>query len=146
MEDLVLTKEADRNRQKLVQVSFVRCALLAKKSLRLVPVNSSDYLVFLLYEQKAYNIGSRACKAWADSEGGKVPIEDVTSGSTLPLKPHEIAAASAKVEHLLGGPQGKENFAALDGYMMSQLNPLASNIIKECLPQGLEVPFPAIVS
>lgn len=96
-------------------------------------------------EQKAYNAGSRACKAWADSDGGKVPIEDVSSESSTPLKPHEVAAASSKIGQLLSGPQGKENFANLDGYMMSQLNPLASAIVKECLPKGLEVPFPANV-
>ena len=98
--------------------------------------------------QRAYNVGSRACKAWADSEGGKVPIEPVAEkeGSNKPLKPVEVASASAKIGRLLGGAQGKENFAALDGYMMSQLNPLASEIVKECLPNGLAVPFPANVS
>jgi|AntRauTorckE5430_2_1112549.scaffolds.fasta_scaffold03135_2 hypothetical protein len=30
--------------------------------------------------------------------------------------------------------------------MQSQLNPLASEIIKKCLPNGLEVPFPQNVS
>jgi DNA-directed RNA polymerase I subunit RPA1 len=64
----------------------------------------------------------------------------------MPLKPVEVASASAKIGRLLGGAQGRENFAALDGYMMSQLNPLASEIIKKCLPKGLAVPFPANVS
>ena len=113
MEDLILTKEADKSRRALVQ--------------------------------RAYNVGSRACKAWADSDGGKVPIESVADAedSNQPLKPVEVATASAKIGQLLGGPQGSENFAALDGYMMSQLNPLASEIVKECLPDGLQVPFPA---
>lgn len=93
-------------------------------------------------------MGSRACKAWADSEGGKVPIESVAEqeDASTPLKPVEVAAASAKIGELLGGAQGNENFAALDGYMMSQLNPLASEIVKKCLPDGLAVPFPANVS
>lgn len=63
-----------------------------------------------------------------------------------PLKPFEKAAASAKIASLLSGSEGKENFAALDGYMQSQLNPLASEIIKACLPNGLAVPFPTNVS
>ena len=67
-------------------------------------------------------------------------------GANKPLKPVEVATASAKIGQLLGGAQGKENFAALDGYMMSQLNPLASEIVKKCLPKGLAVPFPANVS
>jgi DNA-directed RNA polymerase I subunit RPA1 len=77
-----------------------------------------------------------------------VPIEPVSEkeGANQPLKPVEVAAASAKIGQLLGGPQGAENFAALDGFMMSQLNPLASDIIKECLPNRLAVPFPANVS
>ena len=62
-----------------------------------------------------------------------------------PLKPFEAAAASAKIGNLLSGNEGKENFAALDGYMQSQLNPLASEIIKACLPNGLAVHFPANV-
>jgi DNA-directed RNA polymerase I subunit RPA1 len=32
--------------------------------------------------------------------------------------------------------------AALDGYMMSELAPIASGIIKACLPTGQEKPFP----
>jgi len=101
-----------------------------------------------LFSKRAYNVGARACKAWADSDGGKVAIEPVTekSDADQPLKPVEVATASAKVGQLLGGAQGAENFAALDGYMMSQLNPLASEIVKECLPGGLAVPFPANVS
>lgn len=67
-------------------------------------------------------------------------------GSNVPLKPFEAAAASAKIGNLLSGNEGAENFAALDGYMQSQLNPLASEIIKACLPNGLAVPFPANVS
>ena len=63
--------------------------------------------------------------------------------SDLPLKPVEIATASAKIGQLLAGLHGKDNFAALDGYMMSKLTPLASDIVKECLPNGLQVPFPA---
>ena len=100
------------------------------------------------FSQRAYNVGSRACKAWADSDGGKVPIEPVAEreDANQPLRPVEVATASAKIGQLLGGPQGAENFAALDGYMMSQLNPLASEIVAECLPSGLAVPFPANVS
>jgi DNA-directed RNA polymerase I subunit RPA1 len=77
-----------------------------------------------------------------------VAIEPVAEkeGSNTPLKPVEIASASAKIGQLLGGAQGKENFAQLDGYMMSQLNPLASEIVKKSLPKGLAVPFPANVS
>ncbi|CAB9506211.1 DNA-directed RNA polymerase subunit beta' (Fragment) [Seminavis robusta] len=113
VEDLILTPETDKIRRDLVQ--------------------------------RAYNVGSRACKAWADSEGGKVAIESISEkeGSNKPLKPVEVASASAKISRLLGGAEGKQNFAALDGYMMSQLNPLASEIVKKCLPNGLAVPFPA---
>ena len=113
MEDLVLTKDADRERREVVQNS--------------------------------YNIGARAAKAWADSEGGKVPIHSVESlpKSTEPLKPVESAATAAKISSLLSGEEGKDNAAALDGFMQSQMNPLASKIIKTCLPGGLAVPFPA---
>lgn len=38
------------------------------------------------------------------------------------------------------------NSAAFDGFMMSKLNPLASDIVKACLPDGLAVPFPINVS
>ena len=66
--------------------------------------------------------------------------------SDIPLKPVEIASASAKVRKLLSGNEGKENHAALDGFMMSKLNPLASAIVKACLPGGLAVTFPTNVS
>jgi DNA-directed RNA polymerase I subunit RPA1 len=112
MEDLVLTKEADVERRNLVQ--------------------------------RAYNLGARAAKAWADSEGGKVAIPPVKDqpGAEQPLKPVEAASAAAKIGLLLSGNEGKENFAALDGFMQSQLNPLASDIVKKSLPGGLAVPFP----
>lgn len=112
MEDLILTKEADVERRRLVE--------------------------------RAYNIGARSAKAWADSEGGKVEIESMKNkkGAEKPLKPVESASACAKIGELLSGNEGKANFAALDGYMQSQLNPLASDIIKACLPKGLNVPFP----
>ena len=112
VEDLVLTKEADIERRALVQ--------------------------------RAYNLGSRAAKAWADSEGGKVPIEEIkgTDGTSAQLKPVEAASASAKIGELLSGSEGKENFAALDSYMQGKLNPLASEIVKKCLPRGLAVQFP----
>lgn len=66
--------------------------------------------------------------------------------SKQPLKPHEKAAISVKIGELLSGGDGKENAAALDGFMQSQVNPLASDIIKICLPDGLAVPFPENVS
>ena len=90
-------------------------------------------------------MGSRAARAWADSEGGKVPIEFDEDRSD-PLKPVEAASAASKVRKLLSGNEGKVNHASLDGYMMSKLNPLASEIVKACLPDGLEVPFPTNVS
>ena len=92
--------------------------------------------------EKAYNIGARAAKAWADSEGGKIRIDE-TAESSEPLRPVEKASASAKIGELLSGNEGKANFAALDGYMQGKLNPLASSIVKSCLPDGLVVPFPA---
>lgn len=91
-------------------------------------------------------MGSRAAKAWADSEGGKVPIELNENEDAAPLKPVEVAAASSKVRQLLSGTEGKDNSAAFDGFMMSKLNPLASDIVKACLPSGLAVPFPINVS
>jgi DNA-directed RNA polymerase I subunit RPA1 len=63
-----------------------------------------------------------------------------------PLKAVEAAAASYKVRELLSGNEGKNNSAAFDGFMMSKLNPLASDIVKACLPDGLAVPFPTNVS
>lgn len=110
MEDLVLTKEADETRRKLIM--------------------------------KAYNNGARAAKAWADSEGGKVAIEVNDKKKNKELKPVEAASAASKVRQLLSGSEGKTNHAALDGFMMSKLNPLASDIVKACLPGGLAVPFP----
>jgi DNA-directed RNA polymerase I subunit RPA1 len=112
MEDLLLTQAADAERRQLVQ--------------------------------RAYNVGARSAKAWADSDGGKVQIESIKDkpGSDQPLKPVEAAATAVKIGQLLSGKEGQANFAALDGYMQSQLNPLASEIIKACLPKGLNVPFP----
>jgi DNA-directed RNA polymerase I subunit RPA1 len=112
MEDLVLTTDADNERRKLIQ--------------------------------RAYNLGTRAAKAWADSEGGKVTIPPIKDqpGADEPLKSFELASASKKLSILLSGNEGKENFAALDGFMQGQLNPLASDIVKKTLPIGLAVPFP----
>lgn len=112
MEDLILTSASDISRRTLVQ--------------------------------KSYNIGARAAKAWADSEGGKVSIPpvDEQAGADLPLKPFEAASTAAKIGQLLSGTEGSTNFAALDGFMQSQLNPLSSAIVKKCLPDGLAVPFP----
>eukprot|EP00536_Pseudo-nitzschia_multiseries_P012011 jgi/Psemu1/260237/estExt_Genewise1Plus.C_4380015 len=92
---------------------------------------------------KAYNNGARAAKAWADSEGGKVAMDVDQNTSNRELKPVEAASAASKVRQLLSGSEGKTNHEALDGYMMSKLNPLASDIVKACLPGGLAVPFPA---
>ncbi|CAJ1955371.1 unnamed protein product [Cylindrotheca closterium] len=89
-----------------------------------------------------FNVGSRAAKAWADSEGGKVAIEFDELKAEDPLKPVEAAAAASKVRQLLSGSEGQGNSAAFDGFMMSKLNPLASDIVKACLPDGLAVPFP----
>lgn len=116
MEDLILKKDIDAARRELVQ--------------------------------KAYNRGSRAAKAWADSDGGKVEIPKIDKIHKVDkaLKPVEAATASAKIAELLAGEDGKTNAASFDAYMQSQLNPLASEIIKKCLPNGLEVPFPQNVS
>jgi DNA-directed RNA polymerase I subunit RPA1 len=93
--------------------------------------------------QSAYNLGARAAKAWADSEGGKVPISALSPDKDdVPLKPVEKASTSAKIGELLSGSEGPTNFASLDSFMQGQLNPLASTIVKECLPKGLAVPFP----
>mmetsp|Transcript_4193 Transcript_4193/g.5837 ORF Transcript_4193/g.5837 Transcript_4193/m.5837 type:complete len:1860 (+) Transcript_4193:393-5972(+) len=113
MEDLILTKEADQKRRSLVQAT--------------------------------YNMGSRAAKAWADSDGGKIQIKPIKEQPNFdkPLKPFEAAGTAAKISELLSGEEGKGNASNLDAYMQSQLNPLASEIIKICLPDGLAVPFPA---
>jgi len=113
MEDLILTAAADSQRRELVK--------------------------------EAYNKGSRAAKAWADSDGGKVELRKWADDTDckLPLKPVEIAATAAKIGELLSGKEGPDNFASLDAYMQSQMNPLASDVIKACLPNGLNVPFPS---
>lgn len=110
--DLILTREADKGRQKLVQ--------------------------------RAFNIGSRAAKAWAESEGGKGEINSLQGqpNNELPLDQKEIASTSKMIGELLSGHEGKTNFASLDTFMQAQLNPLSSEIVKLCLPQGLAVPFP----
>jgi DNA-directed RNA polymerase I subunit RPA1 len=112
MEDLVLTRGADAERRSLIQ--------------------------------RAYNLGTRAAKAWADSEGGKLSISlfGDEANALNPLHPVEVASTATKIGMLLAGTDGKENFAALDGFMQGQLNPLASNIVKKTLPIGLAVPFP----
>lgn len=112
MEDLVLRKDADVERRKLIH--------------------------------RAYNLGARAAKAWADSEGGKVTIPPIKEqpGAEEPLSGFEKVSTAAKLSTLLSGNEGKENFAALDGFMQGQLNPLASDIVKKTLPIGLAVPFP----
>lgn len=90
-------------------------------------------------------MGSRAAKAWANSEGGKVPVE-LETGNDGPLRPVDAASSAAKVRQLLSGNEGGTNSAAFDGFMMSKLNPLASDIVRACLPEGLAVPFPTNVS
>jgi DNA-directed RNA polymerase I subunit RPA1 len=76
----------------------------------------------------------------------EIPSLEKLPNVDKPLKPVEAAATSAKIAELLSGEDGKTNAASLDSYMQSQLNPLASEIIKMCLPNGLEVPFPQNVS
>lgn len=75
-----------------------------------------------------------------------MPIELDENEDKGPLKPVEAAAAAFKVRQLLSGNEGRNNSAAFDGFMMSKLNPLASDIVKACLPDGLAVPFPLNVS
>ena len=75
-----------------------------------------------------------------------MPIEFDDEKAEDPLKPVEAAAAASKVRQLLSGSEGKGHSAAFDGFMMSKLNPLASDIVKACLPDGLAVPFPINVS
>jgi len=89
-------------------------------------------------------LGSRAAKAWADSQGGKIEIHkyELDPDANEPLKPHELATTSAKLQDLLSGKEGTENAVSLDSYMQSQLNPIASQTIKKCLPSGLAVKFP----
>lgn len=112
LEDLVLTKKADEERRRKVE--------------------------------EATAIGCRAAKAWADSDGGKVKIPPIESFNNVdqPLNPSEFANTRAKIGDLLSGKDRLYNSMSLDGYMQSQLNPLASNIVKICLPDGLAVPFP----
>ena len=91
--------------------------------------------------QEAYNVGMRCAAAWADSEGGKSEIKDKGLPNT-PLSVYERAAAAKKIHTLLSGREGPANAGQLDAYMQSKLNPLASTIIKTCLPDGLITPFP----
>lgn len=113
MEDLILTPETDSYRRELVK--------------------------------STYNMGARAAKAWADSDGGKVKVAPIKEQPDYDkeLKPFEAAATASKISELLSGEEGKDNAAAFDAYMQSNLNPLASDIIKSCIPDGLVVPFPA---
>lgn len=76
----------------------------------------------------------------------EIPELDTIANVDKALKPVEAATTSAKIAELLSGEDGKTNAMSLDSYMQSQLNPLASEIIKKCLPNGLEVPFPQNVS
>ncbi len=142
MEDLILKKEVDAARKELVQVCLFHNVhqLFLSNVLCFSSLSSFAHLL----SQTAYNRGSRAAKAWADSDGGKVEIPALDSIPNVdkPLKPVEAATAASKIAELLSGEDGKDNAASLDSYMQSQLNPLASGIIKKCLPNGLEVPFP----
>ena len=145
MEDLILTPEADEQRRQLVKVCYSNNVTNIFFQFHTVILNIS-YLS--ISSQDTYIIGSRAAKAWADSDGGKVEIPPMTQNpkSKQALKPHEEAAVASKIGELLSGGEGKQNAAALDGFMQSQVNPLASDIIKICLPNGLAVPFPENVS
>ena len=62
------------------------------------------------------------------------------------MTPYESAATGKKISQLLAGKEGPRNAAHLDSFMQGKMNPLASEIIKACLPNGLAVPFPANVS
>jgi len=90
---------------------------------------------------ESYNVGMRCASAWANAEGGKTEIQDKNLPNT-PLPEGERRTAAMKIHQLLSGKEGPTNAAQLDAYMQSKLNPLASEIIKSCLPDGLVVPFP----
>lgn len=151
MEDLVLTSKADDHRRELVRVRAKWLVLIdfpPENLLQLLLVSNycsfNKSLSLLQFEKESYNIGSRAAKAWADSEGGKNEIQD--DPSNKPLSPYESASTAKKIGHLLSGKEGPRNAANFDSFMQGKMNPLASTIIKACLPNGLAVPFPANVS
>ena len=112
MEDLVLTKNADAKRRKLVQRAYNFGARAAK------------------------------AWADSEGGKVSIPLIDDQDVAEHPMKPVEFASAAAKIGVLLSGKEGKENVVALDGFMQGQLNPLSSDIVKKSLPGGLVVPFP----
>jgi DNA-directed RNA polymerase I subunit RPA1 len=92
--------------------------------------------------KNAVNVGARSSLEFARSDGGKSTITPVEDLSDSDLLSSELSEASIKLKGLLTGPEGAHNSAALDSHMQSVVNPLASKIIKACLPSGLECPFP----
>ena len=92
--------------------------------------------------QKTYNLGARSSLAFARSDAGKVSITPIEELSVDKLSDKELIEGRQKLKRLLTGPEGAHNSAALDSHMQGIVNPLASKIIKACLPSGLECPFP----
>ncbi|CAM9856614.1 unnamed protein product, partial [Discosporangium mesarthrocarpum] len=62
--------------------------------------------------------------------------------TTKPLNVKEAKGVREKTERLLLGEGWDARLAEVDRHMQSALAPIASAIIKACLPQGQEKPFP----
>jgi hypothetical protein len=77
--------------------------------------------------------------------GLRVTVEKLIHQNSVINEGFESATVSAKLGELLSGEEGTENAKIFDGYMQSQLNPMASQIIKACLPNGLAVQSPVNV-
>ncbi|KAG5175481.1 putative DNA-directed RNA polymerase I subunit RPA1 [Tribonema minus] len=71
-------------------------------------------------------------------------IEDLTlTQSAEKERRRLIGTIRAKTAEMLAGNDMASQAGALDGFMMSELSGVASDIIKACLPGGQEKPFPS---
>ena len=114
IEDLLLTENSDKERQKLL----LKVSLDGQKGL-----------------QQFIEGGTNSDA----NDSNKVKKEKITSSNGL--LPSELFEYEKKIALLLS-TQRVENKVKLDGAMQSVINKSASDVIKACLPNGLQMRFP----
>eukprot|EP00611_Tribonema_gayanum_P024980 TRINITY_DN5599_c0_g1_i6.p1 TRINITY_DN5599_c0_g1~~TRINITY_DN5599_c0_g1_i6.p1 ORF type:complete len:1786 (-),score=636.59 TRINITY_DN5599_c0_g1_i6:85-4983(-) len=84
--------------------------------------------------------GEHAMLEYLRKNGHAVTLTDDAPGGSG--SPEVLEQIRAKTAEMLAGNDMASQAGALDGFMMSELSGVASDIIKACLPGGQEKPFP----